>query len=265
MVCAHGCFFCSATYKQSQGRLSSWTAPGASTSSDQFLYDNADNRVLQRINNGSGSPTDTISFDGYTDVTTNGGQTSTTKYYIAGGQTVAMGKDGVISYLLPDTLGSVSLTLYADGSTKSVQVYAPYGATRYSDGSTPTAYGFTGQRADSATGLMDYGARYYDPISGRFISADSVQSNGTGADPFAYVDDNPETNTDPTGHRMTGADGGANQTAIASPDGSIHVSDVNSDGVPYTVNYSSGEQEGPQLRNYPNGYNNQGSYDPKSV
>ena len=183
-----------------KGRLSSWTAPGASTPSDQFLYDNAGQRVLQRISNGTGSPTDTISFDGYTDVTINGGQTSTTKYYSAGGKTVAIRKDGVLSYLLPDTLGSVSVTLYADGSTESVQLYAPYDATRYSDGSTPTVYGFTGQRADAQTGLMDYGARYYDPVSGRFISADGVENNATGDDPFAYVADNPETMTDPSGN-----------------------------------------------------------------
>jgi hypothetical protein len=55
---------------------------------------------------------------------------------------------------VPDLLGSVSLTLNADGSTEAVQLYDPYGATRYSDGTTPTAYGFTGQRFDSMTGLM---------------------------------------------------------------------------------------------------------------
>jgi hypothetical protein len=63
------------------GRLSSWTVPSAATPSDQFLYDNASNRVLQRISNGSSGLTDTISFDGYTDVTINGSQTATIKYY----------------------------------------------------------------------------------------------------------------------------------------------------------------------------------------
>jgi RHS repeat-associated protein len=183
-----------------EGRLSSWTAAGAATPSDQFLYDNAGNRVLQRINNGMSSPTDIISFSGCTDGTINGGQTSTTKYYSAGGKMIAMSKDGVISYLLPDTLGSVSLTLYADGSTESVQLYAPYGVVRYSNGSIPTAYGFTGQRFDSTTGLMYYGARYYDPVSGRFISPDSVVTNASGQDPYAYVGGNPETATDPTGN-----------------------------------------------------------------
>ena len=67
-------------------------------------------------------------------MTIHGGHTSTTKYYSAAGKAVAMRKDGVLSYLVPGSLGSVNLTLYADGSTESVQLYAPYGATRYSDG-----------------------------------------------------------------------------------------------------------------------------------
>lgn len=52
-----------------------------------------------------------------------------------------------------------------DGS-RNVQasiLYAPYGSPRYANGTMPTDYGFTGQRADAMTGLDYYGARYYDP------------------------------------------------------------------------------------------------------
>jgi RHS repeat-associated protein len=61
----------------------------------------------------------------------------------------------------------------------------------------PGSYGFTGQRADSATGLDYYNARYYDPVAGQFTSADSVQD---GLNRYAYVAGNPETRTDPSGH-----------------------------------------------------------------
>ncbi len=63
----------------------------------------------------------------------------------------------------------------------------------------PTTYNFTGQRLDSETGLLYYGARYYDPVSGRFTQADSAQNNASGMDPYAYVGENPESRTDPTG------------------------------------------------------------------
>jgi len=45
-----------------------------------------------------------------------------------------------------------------------------------------------------------YQARYYDPKVGVFLSADAVEGNGVGRDPYAYVGDNPETKNDPTGH-----------------------------------------------------------------
>jgi RHS repeat-associated protein len=98
--------------------------------------------------------------------------------------------------------GGNTLVLNSNGSTKSVQLFAPYGSVRYSDGTSPTAHNYTGQRLDNTTGLLYYNARYYDPISGCFTSTDTVETNATGSDPYAYVDDNPETKTDPTGQMM---------------------------------------------------------------
>jgi len=61
---------------------------------------------------------------------------------------------------------------------------------------------------DSVTGLDYYNARYYDPVVGRFLSPDDVQGNTQAMDPYAYVSGNPETLTDPTGHRVAcGPDG----------------------------------------------------------
>jgi RHS repeat-associated protein len=70
----------------------------------------------------------------------------------------------------------------------------------------PTAYGFTGQLTDSASGLDYYGARYYDPLAGQFTSGDSVVPGGGfdlwGLSRYAYVGGNPIARTDPTGHRI---------------------------------------------------------------
>ncbi len=62
-----------------------------------------------------------------------------------------------------------------------------------------TTKGYTGQYNDSLTQLDYYGARYYDPLVGVFLSADSVQGNLAGTDPYSYVGENPETYTDPSG------------------------------------------------------------------
>ncbi|MFZ6026388.1 MAG: RHS repeat-associated core domain-containing protein [Chloroflexota bacterium] len=114
-------------------------------------------------------------------------------YYFAGGKPVAMrvlpanGSAETVYYLVGDHLGSVSLSLCgslagcatADGTVGYQGVvsrarYKPFGTLQTnSTGSSPTSIGFTGQRLDD-TGLMYYGARYYSPTLGRFISADSI-------------------------------------------------------------------------------------------
>jgi RHS repeat-associated protein len=76
----------------------------------------------------------------------------------------------------------------------------------------PTDYGFTGQRNDATTGLQYYGSRFYDPSAGQFASADTVLP-GAGYDPlglsrYAYVEGNPVTRTDPSGHYMDDGSGG---------------------------------------------------------
>jgi RHS repeat-associated protein len=62
---------------------------------------------------------------------------------------------------------------------------------------------FTGQKYDIETGLYYYRARYYNPLLGRFIQADTIVQNTY--DPqswnrYAYVRNNPLKYTDPTGN-----------------------------------------------------------------
>ncbi|GCE23166.1 RHS repeat-associated core domain-containing protein [Dictyobacter kobayashii] len=240
-----------------EGRLATWVAPNGTVASDHFLYDNTGQRVLQSASNTVGSTTttsDTISFDGYTDVTITGSTTSTTKYYSAGGQRVAMRQDGTFSYLLPDFLGSNSIALRSDGSVQAVQLFSPFGSTRYSDGTMLSPFNFTGQRLDTQTGLLYYNARYYDASSGRFTSADTVETNDRGLDPYTYVGENPETATDPTGHAHIGPDGGDNQTSITSPDGVTNVSTVTNFGTPVDYTYFPGATE-PSFVTYPQWFN----------
>ena len=73
----------------------------------------------------------------------------------------------------------------------------------------PNAYvsgTFTGQRAEAGLGLLDYRARYYDPVLGRFISADTLvpnPGNPQALNRYAYVYNNPLRYTDPTGHYIS--------------------------------------------------------------
>jgi RHS repeat-associated protein len=95
-------------------------------------------------------------------------------------------------------LGSVTEALNQTGTATGSLLYGPYGGVRYTNGTMPTAKGFTGQYVDASTGLDYYGARYYDPALGQFMSADTIG----GLNRYGYVAGNPETATDPTGHRL---------------------------------------------------------------
>ena len=86
------------------------------------------------------------------------------------------GERGTVNYLLGDHLGSTALTLDSAGgrlNTNTELRYYPYGVPRYTAGTTPTTFNFTGQRKDSGSGLLFYNARWYDPVAGRFLQADT--------------------------------------------------------------------------------------------
>ena len=123
-------------------------------------------------------------------------------YYSAGGHTIAMRDSDGLHYLYGDQIGSTSSVRTAAGSTVR-QRYYPFGGIRsVSGGTTPTEYGFTGQRLDP-TGLMDYRARQYDPLLGRFAQPDTIIPNAANPQDFGrytYVRNSPVAHNDPSGH-----------------------------------------------------------------
>jgi RHS repeat-associated protein len=177
-------------------RLVRWTAGGVAGTE---AYDGEGQRVAHQTTSGV-TTTTTYYVGGVEEVDAASG--TITKYYPAPEglpQGVRVGT--TLSYLVRDGLGSVSAALDGSGSVTATALYAPYGQVRYSTGTMPTAKGYTGQRADAASGLDYYGARYYDPATDQFASADTVAD---GLNRFAYVGESPEARTDPTGQDWFG-------------------------------------------------------------
>ncbi len=116
---------------------------------------------------------------------------------------VALQNDAGVFHFHNDHLGLASVVVDDGGALVARQTYYPFGGIRTSEGTSPTDYGFTGQRFDASSLLMYYGARYYDPVLGRFTRADPMMAdawNPQGLNRYAYVYNNPVRYTDPSGH-----------------------------------------------------------------
>ena len=114
-----------------------------------------------------------------------------------------MKNNGVVSYLYGDQLGSTSAIADVNGNLVSRTLYHPWGTTRYSQGTNPTDYAYTGQMQEDD--IYYYGARWYDPLLGRFMQADTIipHTQGTqGFDRYAYVNNNPLRYSDPSGRTI---------------------------------------------------------------
>ncbi|HLG78076.1 MAG TPA: RHS repeat-associated core domain-containing protein, partial [Ktedonobacteraceae bacterium] len=133
------------------------------------------------------------------------GGTNNCYYYSLGGLLIGKFDGTNTTFFMTDGLGSVVASFSNTEGLAAVlgnQTYEPYGKARYQQGNRGTSKGYTDQYNDNLSGLDYYGARYYDPVAGVFLSPDRVQGNGSGMNPYAYVAGNPETLTDPTGQRI---------------------------------------------------------------
>jgi RHS repeat-associated protein len=101
--------------------------------------------------------------------------------------------------------------------------YYPWGGARYNPGGQLTTYRFTGQRWDSGTAMYFYGSRWYDPVIGRFLSADTIvpePGNPQSLNRYSYVGNRPTVFVDPTGHAKvcgTDVEGGCGGPTLPPP------------------------------------------------
>ena len=114
---------------------------------------------------------------------------------------------GDVVFYHADHLGSASLLINGQGQVVERSSYLPYGADRTPQNNSQVAYRFTGQEQERDIGLYDYGARFYDSLTGRFISPDplffhepeKILLQPQELNLYSYVRNNPINLTDPTG------------------------------------------------------------------
>jgi RHS repeat-associated protein len=126
-----------------------------------------------------------------------------TKHIFLGSQRIASITDGNINYYHANHLGSTDLITDSEGNQLVHYEYAPYGQIVVVEGSDVTDYKFTGKELDSETGLYYYGARYYNPFIGRFITPDTIVQdpyNPQSLNRYSYCLNNPINRIDPSGN-----------------------------------------------------------------
>jgi len=130
-------------------------------------------------------------------------------------------KPPLIYFYHPDHLGSSNTVTDMDGAVVESTEFYPFGRPRYEErGAFDSAYKYTGKELDRESGLMYYGARYYDAVVGRFVSVDPlyVEVNGVDEETFqeflcypqevnlyAYVLNRPINAIDPSGGKSFSA------------------------------------------------------------
>jgi len=111
---------------------------------------------------------------------------------------------GAYHYYLTDHQGNNRVVMTASNSMEQRIHYYPFGMAF---AETPAAeqklqaYKYNDKELDMMSGLnlYDYGARYFDPAFGRFITMDPLCEKYYSVSPYAYCGNNPVNRVDPTG------------------------------------------------------------------
>jgi RHS repeat-associated protein len=95
-------------------------------------------------------------------------------------------------------MGSVTGLTDSASAVVATYDYDSYGNTLSSTGSVPNPYRFSTKEFSSASGLAYFGARYYNPTTGRWLSPDPM-GMVNGPNMYAYCSNNPVNLVDPWG------------------------------------------------------------------
>jgi RHS repeat-associated protein len=122
---------------------------------------------------------------------------------IAGDTPILQQNPGTWYYHINDHLGTCRVVIDHLGQVIRAQDYFPFGLTLRSLNNQKTRFSYTGKELDTAgaLGWFYFGARYYDPGIGRFISVDPLEEEYWGWSPYLYCRNRPTTQIDLDGNK----------------------------------------------------------------
>jgi RHS repeat-associated protein len=142
-----------------------------------------------------------------------------TYFYLQGSllaQSAVTGGVTQTSYYHNDLLGSPIAATSQGGTLLWREEYDPYGNKLLKQNTTNRLW-YTGHAHDEDSGLTYMGARYYDPIVGRFMGIDPVgfkETNPISFNRYAYANNNPYKFVDPDGRDVMVISGGLRDDSV---------------------------------------------------
>jgi len=105
-----------------------------------------------------------------------------------------------VEYALTNHLNSVEFILDSAGEVINRIIYDSFGnITSETNPGVDVRYGFTGQDFDPETGLSFYWTRYYDFVTGTFLTLDRLGFEAGDVNLYRYVGNSPTNFVDPSG------------------------------------------------------------------
>jgi RHS repeat-associated protein len=109
-------------------------------------------------------------------------------------------KNGVPHVVVADHLGSVRLVArLSDGVVVAERDYGAWGEVVRDTNPGFLPFGYGGGHEDTATGLVRFGVRDYDPLEGRFTTRDPILFMSGQTSLYAFAESDPLSITDPSG------------------------------------------------------------------
>jgi len=185
-----------------ENKLTLFDVPSGSDTT--YIYDGNQNRIQKRVGTTQTRYVNDISAELTRVLAETNSYNTITKSYIYGNGLVSQGSTGDTSryYYLEDGQGNARFLTDYNGAKSRSNEYDPYGSFRSASGLAAMHMLYQTQQSDVESGLYYLRARSYDPITGTFLSRDSIKGtlgNPQTQNPYTYSLNNPVNLGDPSG------------------------------------------------------------------